>query len=100
MSSHRPPYHDDEMAELLRTLDVPDHDDDFFARLDQELARTSPGRGRALRRIRASGRPHRRWLLAVALVGVAVAASVVLTIRNTGVEQAGAAQIRGRVAAA
>src|SRR5438067_1932703 len=94
MSSREPPNRDQQIADALRALDVPEHDGDFFRRLDQKLARVGT------RRSRASRLARRRSLLAVALVGVAVAASVFFVIRNSWVEQAEAAKVRSRVAAA
>ena len=93
MSSRRPPYRDEQIAAALGALDVPEHDDDFFKRLDQRLARPATWRARAARRRR------RRWLLSGVAVGGGILALVFLATRNSGVEQAEAAKIRGRVAA-
>jgi outer membrane lipoprotein-sorting protein len=104
MTEHPADHRDERIAAALAELEVPEHDPEFFERLEARLAVGEP---RPLRRRRARRLPRGRrvaWAVRVAAV-LAAAAVLVLVLTFTlprlgGPENASAASIQARVRAA
>jgi hypothetical protein len=85
--------HDRELGAFLRELPVPEHRPDFFERLEAQLGRDAPARGRV-------ALPRGRVALILAAVAGAVALVVALALapsRSSAPGEARAAELKAAV---